>query len=229
MGVSRFAHPVFVVAMDNETAAVARALEGEVVERRRFARRVTEGTFRGVPVKIVTSGVGKSNAAAATQLALSMDADVIVNAGVAGGLLPGMKIGGVHRVSAAVQYDFDLSVINGTKIGTLNECSEREFRLLDFGRMPAAVLGTGDRFNDSEADYRFLVDDVKASLRDMEGAAVAHVSIHAGVPCAAYKAVSDVHDSDGIPTAEQYLASLKTALEALSDATPQALADILFQ
>lgn len=226
MDVSRFAHPVFVVAMENEAQAVKSALEGEVTERPVFGRRVAHVVFRGVPVYVVTAGVGKSNAAAATQLALSLGADIVVNAGVAGGLLPEMAVGGVYRVSAAVQYDFDLAAINGTAVGTLNEYSEREFQLLDFGDFPAAVLGTGDRFNDSEDDFRFLVDDVGASLRDMEGAAVAHVAARADVPCVSYKSVSDVHGSGS--TAEQYLANLSVALEALADATPRALADLLF-
>ncbi len=226
MDVSRFAHPVFVVAMDNEAQAVESALEGEVTERTMFGRRVASVVFRGVPVDVVTAGVGKSNAAAATQLALSLGADIVVNAGVAGGLLQEMAVGDVYRVSAAVQYDFDLSAINGTDVGTLNECDEREFPLLDFGDLPSAVLGTGDRFNDSEEDFRFLVDDVEAALRDMEGAAVAHVAARAGVPCASYKSVSDVHG--GGSTAEQYLENLSVALEALVDATPRVLADLLF-
>ncbi|MGN0853099.1 MAG: 5'-methylthioadenosine/S-adenosylhomocysteine nucleosidase [Kiritimatiellia bacterium] len=221
----KFAKPVFVIAMDNEAAAVAAHLE-DVRESARYGRRVLSGAYRGVPVAAVVTGVGKSNAAAGAQLALVLGADVLVNAGVAGGLLPTMGVAEVYRVRAAVQYDFDLAAVNGTKVGTLNECAERELPLLAVGARPDALLGTGDRFNDSEADYRFLVDDVKAALRDMEGAAIAHVARRAGVPCVSFKSVSDVHGSGS--TVGQYRDNLGKALAALSAEVPAVLDELLF-
>ena len=118
-----------------------------------------------------------------------------------------------------MQYDFDLAAINGTKIGTLNEYQDREIPLdLTGNALPEALLATGDRFNDSQVDYRFLVDDVKADLRDMEGAAIAHVAYRAGVKFRSIKSVSDVAGSGS--TTDQYLANLKIALSSLSAAIP---------
>ena len=62
------------------------------------------------------------------------------------------------------------------------------------------------------------MDDVKADLRDMEGGAIAHVALRAGVPCRMLKSVSDVAGSGS--TTDQYLANLKRALAALSAAVP---------
>ena len=109
--------------------------------------------------------------------------------------------------------------MNGTSVGTLNEYTARELPLDRAGNaFPEALLATGDRFNDSLVDYRFLVEDVQADLRDMEGAAIAHVARRANVPLRALKAVSDVAGSGS--TADQYHANLTHALKALSDAIP---------
>ena len=205
---------VFVIAMDNEAAAVTAHFEG-ASEETVFSRRVIRGTLDGEPTAIVVAGIGKSNAAAAAQLALCLfNPEVLLNVGVAGALHAPMKVAEIYRVRAAVQYDFDLAQINGTKIGTLNEIP------LDLAGndLPEALLATGDRFSDSQVDYRFLVDDVKADLRDMEGAAIAHVAYRAGVKFRSIKSVSDVAGSGS--TTDQYLANLKIALSSLSAALP---------
>lgn len=210
---------VFVVAMDNEAAAVT-AHFAAVAEESVFGRRIVTGTLAGEPTAVVVSGVGKVNAAAATQLALCLfNPEVLLNVGVAGALHAPMQVAEIYRVRAAVQYDFDLAQINGTKIGTLNEYQDREIPLdLAGNALPEALLATGDRFNDSQVDYRFLVDDVKADLRDMEGAAIAHVAYRAGVKFRSIKSVSDVAGSGS--TTDQYLANLKIALSSLSAAIP---------
>lgn len=210
---------VFVVAMDCEAAAVT-AHFADAAEETAFGRRIVTGLFGGEPTAVVVSGVGKANAAAAAQLALArFRPDVLLNVGVAGALHAPLQVAEVYRVRAAVQYDFDLAAVNGTPVGTLNEYAAREIPLDDAGGgLPLALLATGDRFNDSPADHRFLVEDVKADLRDMEGGAVAHVARRAGVACRALKAVSDVAGSGS--TADQYRANLARALQALSDALP---------
>ena len=210
---------VFVIAMENEAATVTVHLDG-VSEKTMFGRRVVCGTLGGEPTAVIVAGIGKSNAAAAAQLALShFNPEVLLNVGVAGALHAPMKVADVYRVRAAVQYDFDLAQLNGTKIGTLNEYQDREIPLdLTGNTLPEALLATGDRFNDSQVDYRLLVDDVKADLRDMEGAAIAHVACRAGVKFRSIKSVSDVAGSGS--TTDQYLANLKIALAALSAAVP---------
>ncbi len=210
---------VFVIAMESEAAAVTAHLSG-VSEETAFGRRIVSGALAGEPTAVVVSGIGKVNAAAATQLALArFSPEVLLNVGVAGALHAPMQVAEVYRVSAAVQYDFDLAAVNGTPVGTLNEYASRELPLDRAGNaLPEALLATGDRFNDSPADYRFLVEDVKADLRDMEGAAIAHVARRASVPLRALKAVSDVAGAGS--TADQYRANLARALTALSAAIP---------
>ncbi|MBR3776718.1 MAG: 5'-methylthioadenosine/S-adenosylhomocysteine nucleosidase [Kiritimatiellae bacterium] len=204
---------VFVIAMNNEAECVVSNLEN-AVESTLFGRRVVRGTLNGEDAFVVVSGVGKSNAAAAAQLAIQETGTKrILNLGVSGGLDPAMKVGEIYEVADAVQYDFDLVQINGTEMGTLNERDTPFIPCKAEGRFEAKTLGTGDRFNDS-ADDSALLKRLGASLRDMEGAAIAHVCETAGVEFVSYKCISDVEGSGSMP--EQYMENLKKCLEILT-------------
>lgn len=204
---------VFVIAMNNEAECVVSNLEN-AVESTLFGRRVVRGTLNGEDAFVVVSGVGKSNAAAAAQLAIQETGTKrIFNLGVSGGLDPAMKVGEIYEVADAVQYDFDLVQINGTEMGTLNERDTPFIPCKAEGRFEAKTLGTGDRFNDS-ADDSALLKKLGASLRDMEGAAIAHVCETASVEFVSYKCISDVEGSGSMP--EQYMENLKKCLEILT-------------
>ena len=210
---------VLVIAMDNEAAAVT-AHFADVSESAVFGRRVIRGTFGGEPCAVVVAGIGKSNAAAATQLALSLfEPEEVLNAGVAGALHAPMQVAEVYQVRAAVQYDFDLAQLNGTAVGVLNEYDTPYLEVARFD-IPAAsgirgwrTLATGDHFNDSEADYDLIVSTLGATLRDMEGGAIAHVCKRSGVPCHLVKCVSDVAGRGSMTG--QFEQALRTCLKRL--------------
>ena len=121
---------VFVIAMEKEAAPIL-----EVMRVRRFlnfcGKRVLTGELYGVRCGVVVCGVGKVNAAMGAQIAIDeLGAEVIINIGYAGGLNGSLEVGKIYEISHAVQYDFDLTQLNGTKIGTLDECKEN-FLALD--------------------------------------------------------------------------------------------------
>lgn len=165
--------------------------------------------------RLYVCGVGKVNAASATQKAIDAGATEIWNVGVAGGFDPAMEVGACYVIDRAVEYDFDLAQINGTRIGVHNERTTPYFACAaDFAPdLPRATLATGDRFNDSEAD-RATLAGLEATVRDMEGAAVAHVCETNGVPCRMVKCLSDVHGKGSMTG--QYRDNLAKALAALS-------------
>ncbi len=199
--------------MDNEAQCLIDNLDG-ATERTRFGRRVVTGRHGGEDILLVVSGIGKTNAAAAAQFAVQEGATELVNFGVAGGLAPSMAVSALYEVSEAVQYDFDLTQLNGTKMGTLNEYSSPFLPLAAKGAYPAVKLGSGDRFNDDPGDFALLTRELGCSLRDMEGAAIAHVALKAGVPFSSFKCVSDVHGSGATPS--QYLENLASCLAILT-------------
>ena len=187
----------FVIAMESEAAVV-----------RPFLRE-GDGLF--------VSGVGKVNAASATQKAIDAGADEILNCGVAGGFDPAMKIADVFEIDRAVEYDFDLAQLNGTEVGVHNERTTPYFGLQTMGLFPARTLGSGDRFSDSQADLPLLAR-LGVTIRDMEGAAIAHVCEMNGVPCRILKCLSDVHGHGAMT--DQYKANLSKALLSLAQAFP---------
>ena len=166
----------FVIAMENEAEQV-----------RPFLR---DGD------RLYVSGVGKVNAAAAAQKAIDAGAEEILNCGVAGGLDPEMEVGDACEISQAVEYDFDLTLINGTRLGTHNERTTPFFDCRTTGKFPARILATGDRFTNDE--------------RDVEN------PLALGATCRMLKCISDVHGKGAMTG--QYKDNLAKALQSLAKA-----------
>lgn len=173
--------------------------------------------FLGEGDVLVVSGIGKVNAAAAAQKAIDGGADEILNCGLVGGLDPAMAVGDVFEVSQAVEYDFDLAVLNGTGLGVHDERDTPYFDCAAKGVYPVRILASGDRFTNDLKD----VEDARslgASLRDMEGAAIAHVCERNGMKCRMLKVVSDVHGKGAMTG--QYLQNRESTLSRLRASIP---------
>lgn len=191
-----------VIAMDSEAEALLEQMEVENILTV-HGKPVYAGKAFGKDVLLCVCGVGKVNAAAGTCAVLEKGADVVLNFGVAGGLNDKTELTEVYLIERAVQYDFDLTQLNGGAVGTLDGETENFLPLfvpasLDY---PRRALGSGDRFNDSAADHDLLLS-LGADIRDMEGAAIAEVCKYAGVPLVSVKAISDVYGAGS--TTEQF-------------------------
>ena len=189
-------------------------------------KQVYVGTAFGKDVTVVICGVGKVNAALGAQLAISkFDVKKLLNFGVAGGLNDSTKLCDVYQIEKAVQFDFDLTQLNGTKIGTLDEYTENYLPLNTFNTsFPKKKLGTSDRFNDSPVDYKLLTEELNADIRDMEGAAIVQAAISATLPVYSIKAISDVAGSGS--TTEQFLKNKAKALENLKEKLTSIFAEL---
>ena len=191
----------FVIAMPNEAEAVRPHLKAGD--------------------RLYVSGIGKVNAAAATQKAICEGADEIWNVGLCGGFGDDIEVGDVFTVDRAVEYDFDLAKLNGTRVGQLNEYDTPYLPFAPLAGLSSRTLATGDHFNDSEADYALITKELGASLRDMEGAAIAHVCKREGVRCHAVKCVTNVAGKGSM--IGQYEENTRRCLERLSDAMKELL------
>ena len=186
----------FVIAMECEARAVKAALrEGD---------------------RMYICGIGKVNAAMATQRAIDEGAEEIINAGLCGGFGGEVEIGVTYEVTAAVEYDFDLAKLNGTRVGQLDERDTPFFECAHEGRLEGRILATGDHFNDSENDYHLIASELGAQLRDMEGAAIAHVCERNGVRCRLYKCVTNIAGRGSMTG--QYENNREKVLECLKNA-----------
>lgn len=203
-----------VIAMPGE-AEILRSLMDIKKEECVSGKKIFIGEFSGKKIALIICGVGKVNAAIGTQILLDLyKADKILNFGVAGGITDTTEIKGVYAIKEAVEYDFDLSEINGTKIGTPDEFTENYIKLAATNlSIPLRRLATGDRFNDNEQDYLLIKDYMRADIRDMEGAAIVRCAVHAKVPVYSFKAISDKAGNKS--SFEQYAENKNTALENL--------------
>ena len=183
-------------------------------------KNIYVGTAFGKETVVCVCGVGKVNAALGAQLLVSkFDADILLNFGVAGGLNTNTKLCNIYQIGEAVQFDFDLTQLNGTKMGTLDEYQENYLALNHLNvPFPVKRLGTADRFNDSPADYELLTKELKADIRDMEGAAIVQAAYAAKLPVYSVKSISDIAGSGS--TTEQFLTNKNTALENLKAVLP---------
>ena len=198
-----------VIALDSEASALLDNMEVENITTL-YGKPVYEGKAFGKDVLLCVCGVGKVNAAAGTCAVLAIGADIVLNFGVAGGLDDRTELTEVYLIEKAVQYDFDITQLEGGEIGTLDGEKENFLPLfvpdgIDF---PRRALGTGDRFNDSPADHDLLIR-LGAHIRDMEGAAIAQACKYAGVPMVSVKAISDIYGRGS--TTEQFEANLAKA------------------
>ena len=198
-----------VIALDAEADALLDQMQTENIYTA-YGKPVYVGKAFGKDVVLTVCGVGKVNAAAGACAVIAKGADVVLNFGVAGGLNEQTELAEVYLIEKAVQYDFDITQLEGGEVGTLDGEAENFLplhvpRALDFARR---ALGTGDRFNDSPEDHALLLR-LGAHIRDMEGAAIAQVCKYAGVPCVSVKAISDVYGNGR--TTEQYEKNLAKA------------------
>ena len=205
-----------IAAMQCEAASVEAAMT-RVEKREVFGRAVRFGFAGERSAAILVSGIGKTNAAAATQFAISaIGAKRIFNAGLCGGFGGDVEKFGAYEVEGAAEYDFDISAFNGGRIAVKEGCSSPFVKLKTKGVFPARLLATGDRFTDSRADDELITETLGCSLRDMEGAAIASVAAANGVECAAVKCVSDMSGDESMTGA--YLENKTRSLDALTEA-----------
>lgn len=108
-----------VVALEDEAEALLSQMKIEDI-RTIYGKTVHLGRAFGKECLLVVCGVGKVNAAAGACAAIHFGADVILNFGVAGGLHERTELTEVYLVEKAVQYDFDITQLEGTEIGTLD-------------------------------------------------------------------------------------------------------------
>ncbi len=184
------------------------------------SKKVYVGRAYGKDVALCVCGVGKVNAALGSQLLISkFDVEKLLNFGVSGGLNSSTELCEVYQISSAVQFDFDLVQLNGTKLGTLNEYTENYLYLNLFKlSLEKRKLGTADRFNDSPEDYALLTKTFGADIRDMECGAIVQAAYAAELPVYSVKAISDVAGSGS--TTEQFLENKDKALENLKKLLP---------
>ncbi len=161
-----------------------------------------EGEFNGRHIVIVCAGMGKANAAAATQLLISkFNANAIIFSGIAGNMTSKISVGDVVVGDEIVYHDAQddmfsqsyphLKVFKSDKqmVAAASVACEKEGVKHIVGR-----IATGDVFVGDSATKAAIAQKCNPDCVEMEGAAVAHIASKNDVPFLILRAMSD--DSD---------------------------------
>ena len=141
---------------------------------------------------LVESGIGKVNAARATQILIDNEkVDYIFNIGVAGALTDTINICDMVIGEQFVQHDFDLTPFNYKKgiIPNLKESIKSDNYLISLTKdIPSdtaihyGVIASGDQFINDKTRSNSIRKNFGASCVEMEGAAIAQVCHLCNIP-----------------------------------------------
>ena len=167
--------------------------------------RFTSGLLGGKKVVLCCAGMGKAQAAAATQLLCThFGATAIVFSGIAGNMTDKIGVGDVCLGGTLVYHDGEPRMFAETPphlqqfaaderlVAAASEaCSAAGVRCL------AGRIATGDQFVGDSATKRAIAEKCSPDCVEMEGAAVAHIAAKNGVPFVVLRAMSDSADEAG--------------------------------
>ncbi|KAI4299896.1 hypothetical protein L6164_033317 [Bauhinia variegata] len=185
------------------------------------------GTYKDLNINLIWPGkdptlgvdsVGTVSSALVTYAAIqALKPDLIINAGTAGGFkAKGANIGDIFVVLDCAFHDrrIPIPVFDLYGIGLRKACETPN--LVKELNLKVGKLSTGDSLDMTQQDEASIIAN-DATVKDMEGAAVAYVAELLKVPAIFIKAVTDLVDSDK-PTAEEFLQNLAAVTAALDQA-----------
>ena len=166
------------------------------------------GEIEGVPVVAAVSGIGKVFAAICTEImALHFGVDHIINIGVAGSLVPTLKVLDVAVAESAVQHDMSTTAVGDPQglisgINVINFAADEELRKAVTSVLAAkginyetGVIASGDLFVDTNKQRETIRNRFDAIAADMEGASIAHTCYVNKIPFTLIRSISDAEGS----------------------------------
>ena len=198
----------------------------DITEEHIGKRTVYYTEMFGHEIAATLSGYGEIDAAAATQFLIGhTGCELVINFGVAGAIVPGLKVEDLFLVDKACHYDYDVSPIDPVKKHQYAEY-EDEFIPLDAGlkelvveKLPSVKtvsVASGDRFVDKTEDKEALAS-LGCQICDMEIAAIARICLFNDVKCLSVKCISDTFEGDGGDFNTNVINSAKVAFAMLRD------------
>lgn len=197
-----------IVAMQLELDNIENAMtEKTIIEL--SGMKFVVGELSGKRVVAALCGVGKVFAAICTQtMILGFEPDVIINAGVAGGLSSNLHIGEIVIAENAVQHDMNTTAL-GDEMGLISGIdlvylptdphvtSLLENVVQHLGiNYETGTIATGDAFINTNEMKAFIVNAFDAIACDMESAAVIQTCYVNKIPCSVLRAISDGGDDN---------------------------------
>lgn len=195
-----------IIAMDEEREAVQNLLKEKEIKQI-YNLKFIIGKIENKECVIVKSGVGKVNAARATQVLIdNFDLECIINVGAAGAINYLLNIGDVVIAKHVVQHDFDITAFGHSKgyisgIGDRIECDlgltnafenmiksneEKNYNV------KMGIVASGDIFCTSIEMKNKINAKFNADVVDMECASIAQVAYLDNIPFISIRCISDI-------------------------------------
>ena len=187
------------------------------------------GSLGGKEVVLGRCGIGKVNAALATQYIIDrFHPPLVINSGIAGGVSSKVRIGDIVLGARSMQHDFDVREF-GHPRGTIPRLSSSIFQgdpslleaatvaarqTLDPDKVHRGLIISGDQFICSPQQKKDILDFFpEAMCVEMEGAAIAHVATANQVPHLILRAISDLADSTAPDDFKRFVAKIVPVLD----------------
>ncbi|XVF45460.1 hypothetical protein PTKIN_Ptkin02bG0208400 [Pterospermum kingtungense] len=233
-------HPIssilIIIAMQTEAIPVVNKFQLTENPHSLFPKGVPwvhyHGTYKDITLNLIWPGkdltlgvdsVGTISSSLVTYASIQASKpDLIINAGTAGGFkAKGAGIGDVFLISHVAFHDrrIPIPVFDLYGVGLRQAFSTPN--LLKTLNLKTGKLSTGDSLDMSPQDEASITAN-DATIKDMEGAAVAYVADLLKVPAIFLKAVTDIVDGEK-PTAEEFLQNLAAVTAGLEQAVTQVI------
>lgn len=219
-----------VVAVEREAFLKAFGTDGKHIQINGFDTYLYR--INDVDVVMILSGAGEILAAGATQVLIcAYSPDVVINAGICGGLNGEMKLGDLCLVDNVVHYGYDITAMGYAKgvylgcdsayIKTDTKLLKEEFRC----GIKSVNCASADRLVTGKEERIKLGNEFNCSICEMESAGVIITCKNNEIPCILLKAVSDSLE-DGV---EDLLETdwAKKSSDIVAQATLTAVKDLI--
>ncbi|WP_291635713.1 5'-methylthioadenosine/adenosylhomocysteine nucleosidase [Clostridium sp.] len=191
-------------AMKEEVAFLIRDMQFERKEIK-ANMEFSVGIIHKKNVVIVTSGIGKVNAAVCAQILIDdFNVDCIINVGIAGGTVDNIYPGDIVIGDNLVQHDMDTSAF-GDKLGQIPNMDTFEFKcdnkLIEYAMEACKDIKghnhftgrivSGDQFIADASKIKWLNSEFECLACEMEGASIAQVCYLNEIPFIVIRSISD--------------------------------------
>ncbi len=211
-----------IIALKREAEAILSTLK-DTKTASLIGKQTYLGKLGSHEIVVAISGIGKVNAAITTQAIIDRYSPcAIFNIGTAGGVEQSVSAKSYYAIKNCCQFDFDLQDLDGIPLGYIQDYGTQFFPCCDFefSFLEKRNLGTADRFTESAVDNQ-AIRDIGCSVRDMEGAAIAHTCFANSIPLLMIKGITDVTGSNS--TSEQFYANLESVCKGFPQILLKAL------
>ena len=215
-----------IVALNHEVEKLLTAVE-DLKEISLADKKAYTCKIAGNHCVIALSGIGKVSAGLTTQLVIDkFNPDFILNFGTCGGMNDSVKILNYYAVEKCAQFDFDLRQLDGVPLGYIQDYDRVFFptQTLGIEYLEKSIVASADRFTDDQIDVN-SINEMGASLRDMEGGAIGQVCLSNNVPLYMIKGITDIFGSG--TSGEQFYKNLQQVSAGFPDVIITAVKNII--